>query len=34
LKEKIEISRKQIENGEFYTQEEVDLEIEKWLNEK
>ena len=33
LKGKIEISRKQIENGEFLTQEELDLEIEKWLNE-
>jgi hypothetical protein len=30
----IEISRQQIANGEFYTQEEVDQMMESWLNEK
>ena len=28
--QKIEIARKQIENGEFLTEEELDAEIEKW----
>ena len=31
---RIEESRAQFKNGEFYTQEEVDLQVEKWLNEK
>lgn len=30
----IEISRQQIANGEFYSQEEVDQMMESWLNEK
>ncbi|MBB5396273.1 hypothetical protein [Mucilaginibacter sp. AK015] len=28
--QKIEIARKQIETGEFLTEEELDAEIEKW----
>jgi hypothetical protein len=32
--EKLEKSRKQFANGEFYTQEDVDLKVEKWLNEQ
>jgi hypothetical protein len=31
---RIEESRVQFENGEFYTQEEVNLQVEKWLNKK
>ena len=31
---KLAQSREQFANGEFYTQEEVDLKIEEWLNEK
>lgn len=31
---RLEESRKQFENGEFYTQEEVDLKVEQWLKEK
>ncbi len=31
---KLEKSRKQFANGEFYTQEEADLKIEEWLNEQ
>ena len=34
LKEKIKEAELQIERGEFYTQEEMDLEIEKCLNEE
>ena len=33
LKEKIENSRKQIKNGAFLKQQEMDLEIEKYFNE-
>lgn len=31
---KLAQSREQFANGEFYTQEQVDLKIEEWLNEK
>ena len=31
---RVEESRRQFERGEFYTQEEVDLQVEKWLKEK
>jgi hypothetical protein len=31
---RIEESRAQFKNGEFYTQEEVNLQVEKWLNKK
>jgi len=31
---RLEISRKQAENGDFYTNDEVDREIEQWLKEK
>jgi len=31
---RLEISRKQAENGDFYTNDEVDREIELWLKEK
>ena len=31
---KLAQSREQFANGELYTQEEVDLKIEEWLNEK
>lgn len=30
LLQKIEIARKQIENGEFLTEEELDKEIDQW----
>ena len=32
--EKLAKSRKQFEDGDFFTQEEVDLEVEKWLKEE
>lgn len=32
--ERLAKSREQFANGEFYTQEQVDLKIEEWLNEK
>lgn len=31
---RLEKSRKQIENGNFLTQEEMDNKVEEWLNEK
>jgi hypothetical protein len=31
---RLEESRKQFANGDFYSQEQVDLEIERWLKEK
>jgi hypothetical protein len=31
---RLEESRKQFAEGDFYTQEEMDLKVEKWLNEK
>jgi hypothetical protein len=31
---RLNISRKQAEHGEFFTNEEVDREIDKWLKEK
>jgi hypothetical protein len=31
---RVEESRKQIERGEFYTQEEMDIKVEEWLKEK
>ena len=31
---RLEESRVQIETGDFYTQEEIDLQVEKWLKEK
>jgi hypothetical protein len=31
---RLEESRQQFANGDFYTQEEIDLELEKWSNEK
>ena len=33
-KQKIEKSRKQIEDGNFLTQEEMDKKVEEWLNVK
>lgn len=32
--EKLAKSRKQIEDGDFLTQEEMDKKVEEWLNEK
>lgn len=32
--EKLARSRKQFEDGDFFTQEEVDLMVEKWLKEE
>ena len=32
--ERLAKSRKQFEDGDFFTQEEVDLEVEKWLKEE
>jgi hypothetical protein len=32
--EKLAKSRKQFEDGDFFTQEEVDLMVEKWLKEE
>jgi len=31
---RLEMSRKQIENGEYFTNEKVDKEIDEWLKEK
>lgn len=31
---RLEESRQQFANGDFYTQEQIDLEVEKWLSEK
>ena len=31
---KVEKSRKQILDGNFFTEEEMDTKVEKWLNEK
>ncbi|MGY4535927.1 hypothetical protein ACVW0P_000321 [Mucilaginibacter sp. UYNi724] len=30
LLQKIEIARKQVQNGEFLTEEELDTEVDKW----
>ena len=32
--EKLSKSRKQFEDGDFFTQDQVDLKVEQWLNEK
>jgi hypothetical protein len=32
--EKVAISRRQFENGEFYTEEEMDKKVEEWLKRK
>ncbi len=32
--DKLAKSRKQIEDGDFLTQDEMDKKVEKWLNEK
>ena len=32
--ERLAKSRKQFDNGDFFTQEEVDLVVEKWLKEE
>ena len=31
---RLEESRKQVAEGDFYTKEEMDLKVGKWLNEK
>ncbi len=33
-RKQIEISREQISNGEYFTNEQVEMEIDKWLKEK
>jgi hypothetical protein len=33
-KERIKIARQQIENGEFLTEEEADIEMQKWFEEE
>ena len=32
--ERLTKSKKQFANGEFYTQEQVDLKLQEWINEK
>lgn len=32
--QKLDKSRKQFEKGNFFTQDQVDLKVEKWLNEQ